>query len=807
MNRYICIHGHFYQPPRENPWLEEVELQDSAYPYHDWNERITAECYAPNTASRLLDSGGKIIDIVNNYSKISFNFGPTLLSWMDRHAPEAHRAVVEADKESQKNFSGHGSALAQVYNHMIMPLANARDKQTQVIWGIRDFEHRFGRRPEGMWLAETAVDLQTLEALAEHEILFTILAPRQARRVKKMGGGRWRNVSDARIDPKMAYLCKLPSGRSINLFFYDGPISQDIAFGGLLTSGESFASRLLGAFDQGRDDTQMVHIATDGETYGHHHRHGDMALAYCLHHIESNNLARLTIYGEHLEKFPPTYEVEIIENSSWSCSHGVDRWQSHCGCNTGREGWRQEWRAPLREALNWLRDELAPLYEREVSAYVRDPWAARNDYIDVILNRSAENAEIFLSDISSRTLAGEEKVKTLRLLEMQRHAMLMFTSCGWFFDEISGIETTQVLQYAARAIQLARKATGAELEPRFVEMIRRAPSNVEDNRDGAEVYERFVKPAAVDLLRVGAHYAVSSLFKDYEETETIYPYTAHRESYDLAEAGRQKLAIGCAHMRSNITWDENTISFAVLHFGDHNLIGGVREFRGDEDFNQMREEMKGAFSKSDTPEIIRLMDKHFESHNYSLWHLFRDEQRAVFNRILESTLEDVQVTFRQVYERQYQIMQVMRELHNPIPKALMTAAEFSINSELRRGLESDELDSDHLRSLIDEARKWGFELDRPTLGFVADHKINSLMERLGSLPEDLSRLKEIEGLVRLLSPLRLDLNLWKAQNVQFSIARQLHPVMRERAGGGDPEAREWLELFDSLGNYLGVRIA
>jgi alpha-amylase/alpha-mannosidase (GH57 family) len=807
MNRYICIHGHFYQPPRENPWLEEVEMQDSAYPYHDWNERITAECYAPNTASRLLEPGGRIIDIVNNYSKISFNFGPTLLSWMERHSPDVHRAIVEADRQSRKNFSGHGSALAQVYNHMIMPLANARDKRTQVAWGVRDFEHRFGRRPEGMWLAETAVDLETLDIMAEHEILFTVLAPRQARRVKRMAGGRWRNVSDARVDPKMAYLCRLPSGRAINLFFYDGPISQDIAFGGLLTSGETFANRLLSAFSEDAGQPQLVHIATDGETYGHHHRHGDMALAYCLHHIESNELARLTVYGEHLERFPPTHEVEIIENTSWSCAHGVDRWHSHCGCNTGREGWAQEWRAPLREALDWLRDELVAVYEKEISPHVRDPWAARDDYIDVILNRSAENVEIFLSAVAARELSKEEKVKTLRLLEMQRHAMLMYTSCGWFFDEISGIETTQVLQYAARAMQLAVKAAGADFEPRFVELIRRAPSNVEENQNGAEVYARFVKPAAVDLLRVGAHYGVSSLFKQYEETETIYPYTAQRESYDVGEAGRQRLAIGRAHMRSNITWDEKTISFAVLHFGDHNLIGGVRDFKGDEDFALMREEIKGAFSRSDTPEIIRLMDKHFESHNYSLWHLFRDEQRAVFSRILESTLSEVQVSFRQVYEHNYQIMQVMRELHNPIPKALMTAAEFTINSGLRAALESEETDLEHLRGQIEEARKWGVELDRTTLGFVANRKIDSLMRRLSDTPEQIPLLKEAASLVGLLGPLNLALDLWKAQNVHFSIARQLRQPMRERAEAGDLEAAEWLEHFDSLGSHLGVRIA
>ena len=316
MDRYICIHGHFYQPPRENPWLEEIELQDSAYPYHDWNERISAECYAPNGAARQLDAANRIQNIVNNYAKISFNFGPTLLSWMERHDAEAYQAIREADRLSQENFSGHGSAIAQVYNHTIMPLANRRDKYTQAHWGIKDFQKRFGRFPEGLWLPETAVDLETLEVLAELGMKFTILAPRQASRIKKtMQGSRWHEVGDGRIDPTRVYLCVLPSGKTINLFFYDGPISQELAFAGLLKNGETFAQRLNSVFDDSRDWPQLVHIATDGETYGHHHRHGDMALAYCLHFMASNNLARITNYGEYLEKHPPTCLVEIFEES------------------------------------------------------------------------------------------------------------------------------------------------------------------------------------------------------------------------------------------------------------------------------------------------------------------------------------------------------------------------------------------------------------------------------------------------------------------------------------------------------------
>ncbi len=384
MERFLCIHGHFYQPPRKNAWLEDVELQDSAYPYHDWNERVTAEGYAPNATSRILDKDGYIIDIVNNYSRISFNFGPTLLSWMQENSPDIYRSIIQADIDSQNHFSGHGSALAQAYNHLIMPLANPNDKRTQVIWGIQDFEFRFRRKPEGMWLPETAVDLETLTVLAEYDIKFTILSPHQAKRVRKIGEENWLDVEGGKIDPGTPYRCHLPSGKSIALFFYDGAVAQEIGFGSLLDNGGEFANRLVGTFKE-EEDAQLVHIATDGETYGHHRRNGDMALSFCLHHVESNELAKITVYGEYLEKFPPTHQVEIVENTSWSCVHGVERWRSDCGCNSGMHGeWNQSWREPLRKSLDWLRDELFIIYETEAIKLVKEPWTARNDYIHIM---------------------------------------------------------------------------------------------------------------------------------------------------------------------------------------------------------------------------------------------------------------------------------------------------------------------------------------------------------------------------------------------------------------------------------------
>jgi alpha-amylase/alpha-mannosidase (GH57 family) len=546
MEKSICIHGHFYQPPRENPWLEAVELQDSAFPYHDWNERITYECYAPNARARLLDGEGRIDRIVSNYSRMSFNFGPTLLMWMKEKMPEIHQAIIEADKKSRERFSGHGSALAQAYNHMIMPLANTRDKHTQVIWGIRDFELRFGRKPEGMWLPETAADDESLDVLAEHGIKFTILSPFQANRVRPLTeNAEWQDVNGAKVDPSMPYLVKLKSGRTIAVFFYDAPIAQAIAFEKLLTNGEQLANRLKDAFDDGRNHDQLAHVATDGESYGHHFKYGDMGLAFALHQIEKDENIHLTVYAEFLEKHPPTHEVEIHQASSWSCPHGVGRWKENCGCNSGGHGdWNQEWRQPLRAAMDQLRDQLAPFYETRAKEFLKEPWVARDHYINVIFDRSQENIANFLSEHATHPLNATEEITVLRLLEMQRHALLMYTSCGWFFDEISGLETVQVIQYAARAIQLANELGDKDFETGFLEILENAKSNLPENQHGRQVYEKFVKPAIMTREKVAAQYAISSLFESYNGETHVYSFTVKQEDRRLFTSGQARLAIG-----------------------------------------------------------------------------------------------------------------------------------------------------------------------------------------------------------------------------------------------------------------------
>ncbi len=703
MKRYICIHGHFYQPPRENPWLEEVELQDDAYPYHDWNEKITAECYAPNAASRILDSEGKIIDIVNIYSMISFNFGPTLLSWFERHKPDVYQAILTADRMSIENFSGHGSAIAQAYNHMIMPLANRRDKKTQVIWGIRDFQKRFGRDPEGMWLPETAVDTETLEMLAGQGIKFTILSPRQAGRVRSLDGSEWVDAGESSINTKMPYICRLPSGNEICIFFYDGGISQDIAFGGLLKSGKNFAKRLESAFLNDGIQPQLVHTATDGETFGHHHRYGDMALAYCLNYIRSNNLATITNYGEYLAEHTPSHEIEIVENSSWSCVHGVGRWKEDCGCHSGlHKGWSQEWRKPLREAMDRLRDRAIKLYKEDAPAYFKDPWGARDGYIDVILERSAEKAGKFLKKYDTGKLTEEDKVNALKLLEIQRNAMLMYTSCGWFFDDISGIEALQVMQYASKVIQYIEDLKGQYYESEFMRTLEEIPGNVYEN--ALLPYKMYVKSSRSDFLRVGAHYSISSIFEEYPENVKLFCYTAHSDVYSKKEAGKFRIAIGKATIASDITLEEKCICFAVLHMGDHNINGGARYFLSNESFMLMQEEINRAFDKGDIPEVIRLMDKHFEGNVYSAWHLFKDEQKKIMDQILQTTYEDIEDSYRRIYENSYPVMNFYHSLGLRLPRPFSVAAEYIINRDLKRIFETD-IDLEKLGKLMKDIRK------------------------------------------------------------------------------------------------------
>lgn len=803
MNRFICIHAHFYQPPRENPWTGEIEYQKSAYPYSNWNERITAECYAPNTASRILNPSGKIINIINNYTRISFDFGPTLLSWMEKNEPETYRNIIAADKISQKYFSGHGSAIAQAYNHIIMPLANSQDKQTQVIWGIKDFEYRFGRKPEGMWLPETAVDMETLEILAAHDIKFTILAPHQARCIRKINERQWIDVRGGKINTKMPYLLKLPSKKTISLFFYDSSISNEVAFGGILNNGEYFAQRLVNNFSNQSTEPQITHIATDGETYGHHRRFGDMALSYCLNQIEKNQFVKLTIYAEFLTKFPPTHEVRIFENSSWSCLHGVERWRDNCGCRLGTNpGWVQNWRAPLREAMDWLRDNLINIYEKQISSLVRNPWQARDDYITIILNRTHQNIEDFLSRHKKRELSSEDKIKILKLLEMQRNAMLMYTSCGWFFDDISGIEAIQIMRYAARAMELAREVSGKDLEPTYLQFLEEAKSNLPQFANGARIYEMFVKPDILSFRDIARHYLVNSLFKKYQKKTNIYFYTVDKLDYKYAENKEQKIATGRILVRSNITQEEKTNTFIISYLGDCKLFG--RLYEGSTTPDNLYLDFTKALLDNNHSQISQLINKHTDLNDFSFDNLPKDTLQEVANYFLKNMLTKLEVTLEGLNRNFYTLAQAIREKELPITHIFNSIIQLLLNLRLHVLSENKGFDLAQLQRILNEANKWHLELDKSALSNIATNNLNRLMKKLYHSPYDISILREVEDALQDLKDIKLEVNTWKAQNIYFTIKKRISRGMKQKNKRRNQNTTLWLKYFSKLGDQLGI---
>lgn len=806
IKRFICIHGHFYQPPRENPWLEAVETQDSAAPYHDWNERICSECYATNGAARIVNNKNQITRIVNNYARISFNFGPTLLSWLKENAPRTYRMILDGEKRSRKNFKGHSSAMAQVYNHVIMPLANRRDKITQIRWGIADYQSHYGIAPEGMWLAETAADTETLELLAQHGIRFTVLAPHQCKAIRSLkNGDDWTATPDSSVDTTHPYLIRFESGVTMSIFFYDGPRSRAIAFEGLLNSGDNFAARLKAGL---RDSTspQLEHVATDGESYGHHHKHGEMALAYALRLIEEDKTVQLANYGSFLAQFPPEYECEIVDNTSWSCAHGIERWRSHCGCNGGRGGWSQAWRAPLRDALDTVRDALIPLTEEEGARLFKDVWIARNAYVQVLLDRCPEAVGEFLREHQAHRLTDAERVRALGLMEMQRHAQLMYTSCGWFFDDISGIETVQIIAYAARVLQLAQILFGApavDLEAAFLDRLALAKSNDAKAGDGARIYREKIGALQLGLEQVAAHYAISSIFSSFAEETDLFCYRAQRISYEIFTSGRGRIAVGRVRIRSTITEAQQIFSFAVLHFGDQNITAAVKAY-ADADaaaFETFSVEASQHVLRADFPEVIRLIDRYYGHVDYSLTSLFTDEQRRIVKLILNSTLWDIENSLTNIYEDHASLLHYLSQAGLPKPPALTLAAGFAVNAGLRRALDGDPIDQALLRSFLKLAKADEVPLEIPTLSYIADQRMKRAMIELQMSSGSLEMLDRALTLARTLAELPFDLNLWQAQNIWYEIMRSSSYALTSLA----PEHRTaWDRNFSELGGLLSI---
>jgi len=769
--RYVCVHGHFYQPPRQNPWLEEIEAEESAAPFHDWNERITVECYGPNAAARLVDGEGRLLEIHNNYAAMSFNFGPSLLAWLEKADPTTYQQIIAADRLSRTSRDGHGNAMAQAYNHIIMPLANRRDKVTQVVWGLYDFHTRFGRAPEGMWLPETAVDLETLDILAAHGIHFTILSPYQAKRLRAPGETAWVEASGGRIDPSRPYRCLLPSGRDIAVYFYDGPIAKSIAFDGVLARGEMLIERLMGGFHDARKHTQLVHVATDGETYGHHHRFGEMALAYALSTISRKKLATLTNYAQYLALFPPDHLVEIVDNTSWSCAHGVERWRSDCGCQAGgKPGWHQRWRKPLREALDWLRDHLAALFEDEGRKLFSQPWEARNGYITVILDRSRANVECFFEQHAVRHLSDAERVEAIKLLEMQRHALLMYTSCAWFFAEISGIETVQMLAYAARAMQLARELTGLDLESGFLERLAEAPSNLPQlTENGREVYLKLVRPMVATLRTAIADYGISALIEPEAPQQALGVYEiqevgAHRRSRDSFT-----LATGRVRVQSQLTGESLQAIYTAFGSDGHDFRCSVKGYVDVDEYAQLQDELFQLFTHYSLTEVIRALDAHFGEDFFTLSHLFPDEQRRIGQLLMAKTMQQFGQQCEAVYRANQRLIDFIRTKKLPLPPALRVAAELSLDAEISHAaqqlLQGQLTPSDvegSIRAYQDEAKRLECTLNFAPLRQAFESIVEQHILRLTA---DAGHTQLPRQALEVAQELNLGLNLWRAQNI------------------------------------------
>lgn len=832
---YVTVHGHFYQPPRENPYLEAIERQPSAAPFHDWNERIHWECYRPNAFARVLNDRGEVVDIVNNYEYFSFNIGPTLISWLENHDFEVYQRILEADIKSCQRLQGHGNAIAQVYNHIIMPLANERDKYTQIRWGKEDFRSRFGRDPEGMWLAETGVDYPTLEALVAEGIRFIILAPSQAQRCRPLPTEddlhpEWQEVGGGQVDPTRPYRCylkpKLSTAASplsttkerseeidnspayIDIFFYDGPISRDMGFSDVVYSSSHLAGRIGSAVRGDHRSAQLISVATDGETFGHHKKGTEKTLAYAFVAEFPKHGWTVTNFAHYLSLNTPTWEVEIKPATAWSCAHGVDRWQDDCGC--GGEGgvWHQKWRRPLRNALNWLRDQLIAVYEEQGRLLLRDPWQARDEYIQVIRDRSLANVSRFLSRHQTHKLTPAEQVDALRLLEMQRHALLMFTSCGWFFEEISRPEGTQILRYAARALELAGDVAGVQLEKSFLKRLGLAPSNVDVFKHGAEVYRRMVQTAQVSVKQVAAHYAITSLFNHHKSTEKpshhsgtqitksahsqqkrVYCYTINEIDYHLQRMGSLTLAVGHLKLVSEITWESENLVFAVLHLGGWDFHCCTQLFTGRRDYSQLKEKLFGALGQASASHAILVMTQLFNEETFSLENLFAEERHRIMRLLSQETLTRLDQLYTQTYRDNYGVLMAFHRDELEVPQELQVAAEIALGSRcmmILRSLEQDitepRLSLNHileLEAIATEAKHLHCRLNIPQGKQILEQLIMRLLWQLlhdtnGSFATEI---QSLERLIDVGYQLNIGISLHKSQELYFSCLRsQIIPL-------------------------------
>jgi len=779
----LVVHGHFYQPPRENPWTEEIAAEPSAAPFHDWNERITAECYRPNGWARVIDERGHVTDIVNNYAHLSFSIGPTLMSWLEHNASDVYERVRAADRES-------GGAIAQAYNHMILPLADERDIRTQVRWGMADFEHRFGRRAAGLWLPETAVNDDVLRILVEEGVRFTILAPGQAVAVRALDGAHaadWVDVSDGSITAGAPHRWFHPDDRDryLDIVFYDGSISHDLAFGLTGLSSQELVRRVRGAAGDG----SPVVVATDGETFGHHHKFAERALSYAFAHEAPAAGVRVLSAAALVDDYAPTHEVKVRE-SSWSCVHGVGRWREDCGCSTGGQPeWNQAWRAPLRRALDVLRARSADVFDGRGGAVLRDPWAARDAYIDVVLGRTSIDA--FLADHRGPE---PDDVVALSLLEAQRHALLMYTSCGWFFNDLAGIETVQVLRYAARLSDLLDEIGEPVPVDEFLDTLAQAKSNDPQEGDGREVWERHVVPTRVDAERVVAHLALVRVLEREGPAAAIGPFDVISHEGALVERGPLVGAGGRVTLEHRRTRRRTDHVYAVVHMGGLEVFGATRRPDPERDDTLFGEVAYAVESGASVPNVLRLLAEGVGPREFGLESALPDAADELVDSAARQLTERFAATYEQLYADHRPRLNALARAGYPLPPELRAPAEFALarrlESEIARAVDDPSADSFRTaQDLVREARQLGLPLASPRAAEIMSRTVLTAVERVLEEPTD-DRVRSALGLLRLTRDLGLGINVERAQELVFDA------IVAGRAGAG----------VRRVGDALGIAI-
>ena len=783
--RGICIHSHFYQPPREDPWLDAVLRDPTAEPYHDWNECIYDQCYKPNMAARLLDSNGRIAHISNNYRYMSFNIGPTLHKWIAVRAPVLAEGILKADANAESEL-GAGGAIAQAYNHIIMPLACERDIRTQVKWGVADFARRFGRKPEGMWLPETAVDTQTLEALAAEGINFTILAPHQCAATREPGGSWTDTPGGAKLDVTKPYVMKLPSGKSITLIFYLGSVAHDIAFGGLLNNGDQFAESLIGKI-QRYGEPRLLTIATDGETYGHHHRFGEMALARAAQVISQSPDVILTNIAAFLKLHPAKHECRIAERTSWSCAHGVERWRSNCGCHTGGEAWwNQAWRAPLRDALDKLRDKIDEVYEREMAHFCDSPWQLRDealalypdDYGNEPLEEIIRQKRLFLEERCG-TLKQRDTVRALTLIDAQKMRMFMYTSCGWFFNDVAGIETRQIMAYAIRAAEHTKNVSGVDFQSDFLNDLRRSRGNTSELATAYDVVTRCVIPNKKQLRDIAAMASLMNAENRY------YSFGIERDSERYKSAG--------------LDMDISTISVTDLHTSK-NWTGGAAVITtgGLDDVCRLTEKplpdpksVWKNFYVGDIFSISKFLEGHFELGPWHLTELTADDRyRTAQERTRNVEKENVEYAHARIRENQRLLVQLhMMQVEStsfltPIGKLVYENMLENLAKNAKSILDLLESGS-QLENILNKAQNIGINPKTSVLSAGMEEAFYDNLIKADFKNDKITLLK-LSNLWRRAMELDIEIDKWRLQNAMWEILEAHtsvpHDILLEFAG-------------------------